>query len=635
MQPLTAMNWLPRPQDFRQALKSAAAAASAIERMDGLVALAQHRLDLVETIQLDNALRALATDPTAVLPRVRVALLSSATIDHLLPGIRVAGLRRRLLLETYKGSFGQYRQELLDRHSTLHAFRPDLILLSLSAGELIGAVTPAASVTEAEQALSNGVSGLRELWRQGREGSGATIMQQTFLDTSEPLFGSFDQQLPGSPARLLPRLNASVADAAAEDGVLLLDVARCSTRDGLDRWFDITRWLQGKIEIAPQAASMYGELLCRVIAAQRGLSKKCLVLDLDNTLWGGVIGDLGLEGIVLGQGSAAGEAHLALQRYAKSLSDRGIILAVCSKNESAIVEAAFREHPEMVLKRSDIAAFAVNWTDKAENLRSIATTLNIGLDSLVFVDDNPAERARIREALPMVAVPELPDDPANYVRCIAEAGYFEAVAFTDEDRQRAGQYSANNEREALRSSFQSMDDFLRGLQMSLVFGPITPIDLARATQLINKTNQFNTTTRRLTADEVAALASSPQNITLQFRLLDRFGDNGLVSVMLLRPDRQDPQLLDMVNWVMSCRVFGRQLEDEAMNIAVEAARAQGAVALRAEFIPTQKNGVISGLFPSLGFTPADAEPGTVGSRWILPLHQYVHRPTFINRGATT
>ena len=222
-----------------------------------------------------------------------------------------------------------------------------------------------------------------------------------------------------------------------QDGVLLLDIARISERDGIDAWFDAGRWLQGKLEIAPQAAPLYGDLVVRILAAQRGLSKKCLVLDLDNTLWGGVIGDDGLEGIVIGEGSAAGEAHLALQRYAKQLKERGVILAVCSKNDAKTAEAAFHEHPEMLLRRSDVAAFVANWDDKAENLKAIARRLNIGIDSLVFVDDSPVERARIRQSLPMIAVPELPDDAAYYVRRLANAGYFEAITFTSEDRQRA------------------------------------------------------------------------------------------------------------------------------------------------------------------------------------------------------
>ncbi|HEY6451273.1 MAG TPA: HAD-IIIC family phosphatase [Steroidobacteraceae bacterium] len=609
--------------------------------MEKLSALAQCRLGFVESIQVDHALTraasgsAAASETTPGFARIRLAVLASSTVDHLLPAIRVAALRRRLLIETYTGSFGQYRQELLDPESALHGFSPQWILLAIGSRDIIGQVALAASREEADRVLGAAVEDLRALWRRARTGLDAVIIQQTFLDVSEPLFGSYDRLVPGSPARLTARLNELVADAAARDGVLLLDIERASARDGVAAWFDNARWLQAKIEIAPQAAPLYGELLARLIAASRGQSKKCLVLDLDDTLWGGVIGELGVSGIVLGEGSAVGEAHLALQRYAKSLTERGIILAICSKNDPANAEEAFNKHPEMLLKRSDIAAFVANWADKAENLRSIAAQLNIGLDSLVFVDDNPAERARVRQSLPMVAVPELADDPVHYVRCLADAGYFEAVAFTDEDRQRAQQYAANNQREALRSTIQSMDDFLRGLEMWVDFGAINELNLARVTQLINKTNQFNTTTQRYTTEEVLTLAAAPRNITLQFRLGDRFGDNGLVSVMILREHHGGPQTLEVLSWVMSCRVFGRQLEHEAMNIAVEAARARGTRRLRAELIATKKNGVISNLYAGLGFSRlAEATPAGT-SRWGVDLADYVPKSTFIRRRVQT
>jgi FkbH-like protein len=387
------------------------------------------------------------------------------------------------------------------------------------------------------------------------------------------------------------------------------------------------------MEIAPHAAPRFGTLLARVVGAQRGRSRKCLVLDLDNTLWGGVVGDVGVDGLVLGEGSAGGEAFLELQRYAKQLKERGVILAVCSKNDPVIAAKAFADHPEMLLRPGDIAAFVANWNDKAANLRVIAEQLNIGLDSLVFVDDNPAERARVREALPMVAVPELPPDPGQYVRCVAAGGYFEAVSFTAEDAQRAEQYAANAQREALRGQAQSMEDFLRGLQMTVTYGPVAPVDLARATQLINKTNQFNTTGRRYAAEEVARVARDPTQIILQFRLADRLGDNGLVSVMILRPDPVDAAAMEIDTWVMSCRVFGRQLEDEAMNIAVEAALGRGARTVRARYLPTERNGVIADLYRNLGF---DAAPGGADDKtrqWELDLARYAARPTFIERKA--
>jgi FkbH-like protein len=618
--------------DFRTALRQAVAVEDARARLDRLARLADSpALGFVETLQLD---RVLGSAPAAAVDGyvpVRLALLSSSTIDHLVPAIRVGGLRRGMLLSVFAGAYGQYRQELLDPASRLADFRPDVVLLSMTARQAIAGVPLQAGEEQAEQALHGVVSGLRDLWRAARERFGATVMQQSFLDVFEPIFGSHDRLMPAAPARLVNRLNDLLAAAARQDGALLLDVAQASARDGIDAWYDVARWLQGKMEIAPHAALRYGELVARLLAAQRGRSRKCLVLDLDNTLWGGVVGDVGVFGLVLGEGSARGEAHLALQRYAKALKERGVILAVCSKNDPAIAERAFAEHPEMLLKRSDIAAFVANWGDKAENIRAIASQLNIGLDSLVFVDDNPAERARVREALPMVAVPELPDDPARYARCIAEGGYFEAISFTEDDARRGEQYAANVERDALRAMAQNLDEYLRGLEMTVTYGQFSAVDLARVTQLISKTNQFNTTGRRHSADDVSRFAAEKENITLQFRLADRFGDNGLVSVMILRPVPGEASTLEIDTWVMSCRVFGRQLEDEAMNIAVAAAAARGVAALRADFVPTERNGVISGLYAKLGFrrVPTDSPKGA--GRWLLEISDYAERPTFITR----
>ena len=623
------MSWLPVAGDFRGDLRAALDQAKPIDALDGLAALAARRLGFLETVQLDRALARLDLKEAPGFQPVRLAILASSTVDHLPPAIRVAGLRRRLLIEVHSGAYGQYRQDLLDADSALHRFAPQAALFSLSAREVIASISLAATAAEVDETIGRFIAELRLLWRKARE-IGAAVIQQTFIDVSEPLFGGYDRIVPGAPSAVVARLNGRLTEAAAEDEALLLDVARASQRDGIDAWFDVGRWLQGKLEIAPQAAPFYGDLAARILAALRGLSKKCLVLDLDNTLWGGVIGDDGLEGIVLGEGSAAGEAHLALQHYAKQLKERGVILAVCSKNDAKIAEAAFRDHPEMVLRREDFAAFQANWDDKAQNLKVIATRLNIGIDSLVFVDDNPIERARIRQSLPMVSVPELPDDAAHYVRCLADAGYFEAVAFTADDRSRAEQYAANAEREALLGSAESIDDFLRGLDMTAVYGPFTAVDHARVVQLINKTNQFNTTTRRYASEEVARIMEDPGAVTLQFRLLDRLGDNGLISTMILRPTPAEDDVLEIENWVMSCRVFGRELEFEAMNIAVEAARERGARVLVAEYIPTPKNDVISKLYPSLGFTEVGrTAPANGATRWRLDLADYVARNTHI------
>ncbi|MDP9083627.1 MAG: HAD-IIIC family phosphatase [Pseudomonadota bacterium] len=625
-------HWLPPIPNFRAEMRAVQAISDAAQRLEKLAALSQHALSYLETIRLDQALGLIPAEAGGAFGSLRLALLSSATVDHLLPGIRVAALRRRLLVHVHIGAYGQYRQELLDVSSALHRFKPQTVLLALTGRQAIAGIPIGASAEDADIALFRTVGELRNLWRTAREQLHAGVIQQTFLNTAEPIFGSHDSMVAGAPTRLIKRLNHHLINAAAADGAAILDIAGASERDGLDAWHDAGRWLQAKMEIAPTAVTRYGELLARVLGAQRGLSKKCLVLDLDNTLWGGVIGDDGIDGIVLGEGSPSGEAYAALQRYAKHLAQRGIILAVCSKNDAGIAEEAFANHPEMVLKRSDIACFVANWEPKSNNLQLIARQLNIGIDGLVFVDDNPVERAGVRETLPTVAVPELPTDPAHYVRCIADAGYFEAVAFTADDQKRGEQYAANATREAVLQSAGSLEDFLRGLQMSTVFGRAREVDIARVAQLINKTNQFNVTTRRHSLDQVTAFCGDPGTLVLQFRLIDRFGDNGLVSIMILTPQDCAPATLTIDTWVMSCRVFGRELEFEAMNIAVETAAKLGISAFEALYIPTAKNEVVRNLYADLGFEALNELNAPDGStRWRLQLDQYQARNTHIER----
>ena len=621
------MHWLPTSDDFRSAARSVNEIDDPAEKLAALVALATHNLDYLQTMQVDRLLSGVGAELPAGFRRSKIALLTSGTADHLLPGIRVALLRHRDVAETYLGPYGQFRQEILDPDSGLNRFEPDFVVLAQNASELLAQADASVDLDEATAIADGYVKGIVGLWDAMRRAGQPLIVQQTLLNLDPPLFGSLDRSLPGSPAGLLRLANQRLVQAASDNDVAILDIEGAVERQGRDFWYDTTRWLQAKIEIAPAAAPLYGDLVARIVAAKNGLSRKCLVLDLDNTLWGGVIGDDGVDGIALGEGSALGEAFLAFQRYAKRLNERGIILAVCSKNEADIAESAFREHPEMQLKREDIAAFVANWQDKATNLVQIANELNIGVDALVFADDNPAERARVRQSLPMVAVPEMPEDPAGYVDCLADAGYFEALSFTADDRQRSRQYASNAARNAAQAASESLDDYLASLDMAAEMSSFRDVDLPRIAQLINKTNQFNTTTIRRTLDEVRTLTDDPDNRTLQVRLSDRFGDSGLISAVIMRPDSNGS--MDIDSWVMSCRVFGRQLEFEIANHVVAAAADAGAESVTASFLPTEKNGVIADLFERLGFSQLEAEDDAGGSRWKLVISDYSPRETFI------
>ena len=584
--------WLPHRSDWDREL-SDARALPRDRAVLALLELAQCRLDFVQTARLDKVLRGFRDELSAVLkksPPLKLALIGSSTLTHLIPGIRVAAARRGMAVEIFEGHYGSYHSELLDSSSELYSFGPDVVLIAIDAHHV-------ASAEERNQGRT--LETLASCWQLAREGLGATVIQQTILPVFPPLLGSNEHHHAQSAHSSIVRLNQQLRERAAAEHVVLLSVDHISHGDGIQRWYEPALWHRFKQEVHPRMAPLYGEHVARLLASMRGQSFKCLVLDLDNTLWGGVIGDDGLNGIHLGQGHAVGEAFASFQRYVKSLGERGVILAVCSKNDLENAQSPFERHPEMVLRASDIACFVANWGDKATNLRTIAETLNIGLDSLVFADDNPFERNLVRRELPMVAVPELPEDPALYEQVLAAAGYFEAISLTGEDRERNRLYLANSQRERVRAASTDMNAYLRSLDMKLVWSPFDADNLARVTQLINRSNQFNLTTRRYSYEEVESLLGNASALTLQLRLIDAFGDNGLIAVVIGRFADRDTMEID--TWLMSCRVLGRQVEEATLNVLVEQARALGVASLKGLYIPTAKNGMVRQHYERLGF----------------------------------
>ena len=613
------LHWLPPLQEGVNPFRDLARSRS-VNWMD-LAALANSRLDFVQTNQLDKILTKRASDPISIgssAESVRIAVLSSSTFNHLLPGIRVAGLRRHLRVQIHLGDYGKYLQEVHDANSTLYRFRPDVFLFAFHAHHLFGPSSIGASKAAADQLVETAAANIRQTWKQVRRHSHGQIIQQAIAPTYVPLVGSNEQRLPGSGVRLVERVNERLRELADEEGVDILAVDRCMAIDGSAAWHDPGLWHISKQEFSPLAGPAYGDLVMRLVSAQRGRSFKCLVLDLDNTLWGGVIGDDGVEGIQIGHGSARGEAFTAFQRYALDLSRRGIILAVCSKNDIDTARAPFATHPDMVLKNADVACFVANWLDKATNLHAIAAQLQIGLDSLVFVDENPFERNLVRRELPMVAVPEMPDDPAYFAQCISDAGYFEAVRLTAEDFGRCGQYRASSER-GNPAAHTDVAGYLQSLNMELRWAPIDRVALQRVVQLSNKTNQFNLRTHRYTEPEVLALMHQPGALTLQLRLVDRFGDNGIIGVVI---GVLTDSCLKIDAWLMSCRVLGRQVEQATMNLIVEEALKLGAREVLGEYLPTKKNGMVRDLYQQLGFSRISLnEVGA--SQWVMPLHGYI------------
>jgi FkbH-like protein len=624
---MAQLSWLPTAPDFRARLKAFGAGAGTWPEA---VALANTQLDFVRTNGLDQAVQARFDAPPSGLaaPPVRLAVLGSSTLAHLLPALRVAGLRRNMHVATYENDYGQYLQELHDPDSALHGFKPNAVFFAFDAAHVTQGLTAATAAGDTDNLLQSQLDHIAQCWRLARSAFGAHVLQQTVLPVFPAVLGLNEHRLPGSRARFVMRLNEALRARADEEGVDLVALDEASRAAGVAAWHDPALWCRSKQEVTPAMAPVYGELVLRVIAARLGRSYKCLVLDLDNTLWGGVIGDDGLDGIVLGQGSPLGEGFVAVQEYAKDLARRGIILAVSSKNDEANAREPFEKHPDMVLKLSDIASFRANWQDKASNIRAVAEELNIGLDALVFLDDNPFERNLVRGALPMVAVPEVPDDdPARVPAILAEAGYFESLGITDEDRQRGAQYQENRAREALRANVTDIEGYLRALEMRLIYGGFDALNKQRVVQLINKTNQFNLTTRRHGDAEYDAIAADPGSFGLHLRLTDRFGDNGIIAVVIGRTTAPGEVTVD--TWLMSCRVLGRQVEATTLNLVAREAKALGAKRLIGEYVPTTKNGMVRDHYKKLGFSvAAGAEDGA--SRWVLDLEAFEPVPTFID-----
>ena len=627
--------WLTPPSDWRAGLRALAVAQ---RPWPNAVALANTRLDFAKTNALDETLRRRlnSTEPPDTAPNiVRLAVLGSSTLAHLLAGIRVGGLRRNILILTYENIYGQYLQELTDPRSALYDFAPTAILFAFDAHHLTQGVHAARSVRDTGVDLQAALAHIKQCWALAKAAFACPILQQTALEVFDPLLGGNEQRLPGSRSGFITRLNAALRPAADEAGVDLVALDQAARHDGVRTWHDPALWHRSKQEITPARAPTYGDLVARVIAARLGRSYKCLVLDLDNTLWGGVIGDDGLDSIVLGQGSALGEGFASVQAYAKELARRGIILAVCSKNDESTALEPFEKHPEMVLRRSDIACFRANWQDKAANIRAIAKELNIGLDAMVFLDDNPFERNFVRAQLPMVAVPELlEDEPALVPGILAAAGYFESIGITPEDLERTMQYQENRARAELQANTGDLEIYLQALDMRLVWNRFDRLGRQRIVQLINKTNQFNLTTRRHTEADVEAIIADPNSFGLQIRLLDRFGDNGIIAIVIGR--MTEPKTVTIDTWLMSCRVLGRGVERTTLDLVAAQAQALGAERLVGEYIPTKKNGMVRDHYAKLGFEgPRELADGNCTAT--LDLSRFVPEPTFIDvsEGATS
>lgn len=532
---------------------------------------------------------------------LKVAVLAGFLTDYLADTLVLMLAQRGFAAELWRAPYGVMAGAVLEEDGALAAFGPDLAVLLPSHRDLARVPPPGVAVAVAQAAAESEAEVWRRLWRR----LACPVVQLGFDPPPARPLGELEGFAPGGVLDHARRVNRLLADDLPAT-VTLVDAEWLAARVGLERWHDARLYAMCKQPFSFDALPLVADALAGAAAGLHGRGRKCLVLDLDNTLWGGEIGDLGVEGITLGSETAEGEAFIALQRYAKRLGERGVVLAVCSKNNDAIARTPFQQHSAMVLGLDDIACFMANFEDKAGNIRAIAQKLNLGLDSLVFVDDNPVERAWVRERLPEVLVVELPDDPALYVRALDDCGAFPVSRLTDEDLGRARSYQARALVAERLEAGDDMDSFLVSLEARAVIEPVGPASLDRIVQIIGKTNQFKLNPTTFTADEIAARGAD----VLAIRFADRLQDYGIVAVAVTRPE---DGALRIDNWVMSCRVFSRRLEHATRILLGRMAARRGLNRLTLRYERSAKNGLLAGILPKLGFAT-----GCCGGEWSAP-----------------
>ncbi len=614
-------------EELVKELKSAVAAGRLKEAATGLRYALLPDLDYSSAQALLRFYRLLKGQGGGRESQVRIAVLGGYNTSSLAPLIELYLFGAGASSEIYESHYGVFRQEILDPNSRLYSFEPKMVFIATGWRDVSYLPLISDGREEVRERCKRETDDWLRLWKTLHERLGCAIIQNNFDFPTWRVLGNHDSRHPSGLSNYLAHLNLAFQEQAPPY-VIIHDVDHMAALKGRLAWSDARFYHYGKLPCASQYLADYAQSVASLIAAQTGRNKKCLVLDLDNTLWGGVIGEDGLEGIRLGQGDPEGEAFASFQKYLKGLRERGIILAACSKNEDSIAREVFEKHPEMVLKLPDFSCFLANWKDKASNLRLIAQQLNIGLDSLVFIDDEAVERALVRRLVPEVAVPEMPDDPAEYILTLEKHRYFQVVALADEDLKRAEYYRSNATRAVAASSVESLEEFLTSLNMKARVAPIEASTLERSAQLINRSNQFNLTTRRYSAAEVRSRMESEEWVTLTVSLTDRFGENGLISALLARVEGGD---LHIDTWVMSCRVLKRTIEHFLLNQLCAVARANGLLVIYGEYISTPRNALVCDHYHAMGFEKIST--GSNGQmRWIFHLEENrTPLPTFVQK----
>lgn len=551
---------------------------------------------------------------------IKVAILGDTATQFLTQALRGVGYDNGFNLKIWEADFNQIERQVYDLSSELYEFKPEIVIVFQSSHKLLAKynkIKPAHHVffaTNELEAIGNIVSNLNN-------NLNAKVIYYNCTEIDDSVFGSYSNKTESSFLFQLRKLNYELMELASKSPILYLcDLSSIQNQVGKTNFFQTSVYINTEmvlsIDVLPKVASKTIDL----INALNGKFKKCVILDLDNTTWGGIIGDDGLENIQIGS-LGIGKAFSEFQYWIKKLKNRGIIVAVCSKNTESVAKEPFEKHPEMVLKIEDISVFVANWENKADNIRKIQSILNIGFDSMVFLDDNPFERNIVRENIPEICVPELPEDPADYLEYLYPLNLFETVSFSNEDAERTKLYQIEAQRVTVQQKFTNEDDFLKSLNMLSLVEPFNKFNTPRVAQLSQRSNQFNLRTVRYTDSDIESLGLSNNYFTFAFTLEDKFGDNGLICVIILKKDTTETLFID--TWLMSCRVLKRGMENFVLNTISSFAKEKGFTYLKGEYLPTAKNEMVKEHYFDLGFEKND-------NYWELNIENYEKRKSFIN-----
>lgn len=550
----------------------------------------------LQKIMLDfKQLKRLSKVATPDQPIIKVAVLGDTATQFLAAAIKGIGVQEGYNIDLFEAEYNQVERQVFDPTSDYYQFRAKYTVVFQSTHKILEKYS-LSDVCEWNTLADTRLSFVRALC----ESTDTKVIYFNYPEIDDTVFGQYASRTSSSFTYQIRKLNYELMNLTQEyPNLYICDIASLQSKYGRDMMFDSSVYVSTEmvlsIDILPYVASRVMDIICAI----EGKFKKCLILDLDNTVWGGVVGDDGWENIQVGHGLGIGKAFSEFQQWIKKLKNRGIIIAVCSKNDEDKAKEPFEKNPEMVLRLDDIAVFIANWENKADNIRTIQRILNIGFDSMVFLDDNPFERNIVRENIPEVCVPELPEDPGDYLEYLYSLNLFETATYSSADKDRTKQYQVEAKRVQSAQKFTNEADFLKSLDMVSVVEGFTAFNTPRVAQLSQRSNQFNLRTIRYTDGEIAALAKSDKHVCFSFTLEDKFGDNGLICVVIL--EKKDSETLFIDTWFMSCRVLKRGMENFTLNTIVEYAKSNGFKRIEGEYIPTLKNSMVKEHYPNLGF----------------------------------